>query len=269
MKKLSFTYKTTVEFAEPVEQHDFVLRCLPRTCDFQVVRARLNLEPSVNFDVQRDSFGNDIAVGSIIPEHSMFSYQISGTATVDRSLRRPVEAHPLFRYPTPRTAMTPAMKEFLADAAAAGMRSMVMDGLGAAGSTLFTCKNLMHQVYDLMEYKPGSTTVETTAQQAFEQRCGVCQDYAQLLIALLRACNIPARYASGITLGEGVSHAWVEAHVDGTWLGFDPTHNIMVDDRYLTIAIGRDWADCPVERGTMQGFTEQTQTVFMQVEEAE
>ena len=267
MKKLSFNYKTTVEFSQPVEQHDFVLRCLPRTADIQTVRARLTLDPDVPFDIQRDSFGNDIAVGAIIEEHSHFTFEIGGTAAVDRSLRKTSAAHPLFRYPTALTQITPAMKEFLADAASDGMRQMVMEGLGAESSALFTCQHLMHQVHDLLEYAPGSTNVQTSAQQAFEQKAGVCQDYAHLLIALIRACNIPVRYVSGLTVGEGATHAWVEAHLDGKWIGLDPTRDQMVDDTYLSLAIGRDWADCPIERGTMQGFADQTQTVFMSVEE--
>lgn len=269
MKKLSFSYRTTIEFSEPVQQHDFVLRCLPCTNDVQTVRARLELDPDVPFDVQTDNFGNDMAVGTIIPKHQSFSYHISGTATVDRSRREESQAHPLFRWPTKLTAMSDEMMQFLADAASDGMREMVLGGMGAEGSTLFTCQHLMHKVHKILEYKPGSTTVETTAQQAFEQRAGVCQDYAHLLIALIRACNVPVRYASGLTLGEGATHAWVEAHLNGKWVGFDPTRDQMVDDSYLTLAVGRDWSDCPIERGTMQGFADQTQTVFMQVEEIE
>lgn len=266
MKKLSFEYRTAIRFSEPVQQHDFVLRCLPRSCDVQTVRCRLDLEPDVPFDVQVDNYGNRMAVGTVIPKHDFFAYTVTGTATVDRAAAEVCTAHPLFRWPTKLTALTPEMKEFLADSASAGMREMVLSGMGAESSALFTCQHLMHQVHNLLEYKPGSTTVETTAQQAFEQRAGVCQDYAHLLISLIRACNVPVRYASGLILGEGATHAWVEAHLNGVWVGFDPTRDCMVDDTYLTLAVGRDWSDCPIERGTMQGFAEQDQTVYTQME---
>ena len=267
MKKLAFSFETKVEFSKPVQMHDFVLRCLPKTTPVQTVRARLTLSPSVAFDVQTDSFGNDMAVGRITPEHESFSYCTTGTANVDFSRRAPQAAHPLLLRETPRTAMNGPMREFLADSASAGMRQMVLEGRGSATSSAFICEHLMHMVHQTLAYTPGSTTVHTTAQQAFDQRAGVCQDYSHLLIALIRACNIPARYVSGLTVGEGATHAWVEANLNGMWVGFDPTRNKLVDESYLMLAVGRDWADCPVERGTFQGFADQTQTVFMQVEE--
>ena len=267
MKTLNFRFKTTVEFSEAVERHDFVLRCLPKSGPRQTVRARLSLEPEVPFDIQTDSLGNDMAVGYLEEPHASFAYTIAGTATVDLDRPDRTEPHPLYLRETPRTAMTPAMREFLADSASAGMREMVMTGMGAASSASFTVEHLMHTVHDLIEYKPGATDVNTTAREAFERRAGVCQDYAHVLIALARACNVPARYVSGLTVGEGATHAWVEVYLDGSWRGLDPTRDKLVDESYLVLAHGRDWADCPIERGTFQGFVDQTQTVFMQVEE--
>lgn len=268
MKTLNFSFKTTVDFSEPIELHDFILRCLPKSRASQTVRARLTLEPEASFDVQTDSFGNDMAVGHIGEPHKSFSYLIEGTATVDHTRLDTQEPHPLYLRETKRTATTPAMKEFLADAASDGMRKMVMSGIGTASSPTFTVEHLMHTVHNALAYTPGSTTVNTTAAEAFEQRAGVCQDYAHLMIALVRMCNIPARYASGLTVGEGATHAWVEAYIDGAWRGYDPTRDKLVDETYLVLARGRDWSDCPIERGTFQGLVDQTQTVFMQVEEA-
>lgn len=267
MKKLSYSFKTTVDFSEPISQHDFILRCVPRRTAEQTTRARMELLPDTPFDIQQDSFGNDIVVGSVAEKHDSFTYLTTGTATVDFSRRKESIAHPLFLRSTPRTAMTDDMLAFLADCASDGMRTMVLSGIGTASSTNYICEHLMNMVNSFMTYAPGSTTVETTAQEAFEQRSGVCQDYAHLLIALIRACNIPARYVSGLTVGEGATHAWVEAHLNGQWIGFDPTRNALVDETYLALAVGRDWSDCPIERGTFQGFAGQTQTVFAQVEE--
>ena len=265
MKTLNFKFTTTVEFSEEIEQHDFILRCLPKSGAWQTVRARLEIDPAEPFDVQTDSLGNDMAVGYIEAPHAHFTYKIEGTATVDATRPDTSEPHPIYLRETPRTAMTPEMRDFLADAASAGMREMVTSGMGAASSATFTVEHLMHTVADAMEYKPGSTTVNTTAREAFEQRAGVCQDFAHILIALIRACNIPARYVSGLTVGEGATHAWVEAYLDGCWRGLDPTRDRLVDETYIVLAHGRDWADCPIERGTFQGFAQQTQSVFASV----
>ena len=92
----------------------------------------------------------------------------------------------------------------------------------------------------------------------------MCQDFAHLLIGLCRALQIPARYVSGyiVTLGArwrpsrggGASHAWVEAFTPSHgWRGFDPTNNLLANDRYIKIAIGRDYHDVPPTRGTYRG----------------
>ena len=105
-------------------------------------------------------------------------------------------------------------------------------------------------VYGAMRYEWGVTHVRTTAAEAFALRTGVCQDYTQIMLALCRACGIPARYVSGHLLGEGGSHAWVEvlvSHADDPSLlvahAFDPTHGRRADLRYITIATGRDYVD--------------------------
>lgn len=121
---------------------------------------------------------------------------------------------------------------------------------------------LCQHVYAEMQYKTGSTTIQTTAAQAWETKRGVCQDFAHILIALYRLCGFPARYASGFLPGEGAMHAWVEVLVsrrgdDGTqqsqWLALDPTHQRWVNERYVTVAVGRDYRDITPSSGTFYG----------------
>ncbi|MGN1362022.1 MAG: transglutaminase domain-containing protein [Eggerthellaceae bacterium] len=267
MKTYSFQFKTQMEFSTQVEEHDFVLRCMPISTPCQRVRCALEVSPEVPFDMQEDSFGNPLAVGCIRAPHNYFNYEVKGTAKIDFSARRTCEAHPLFRFPSPLTAVSPQMVEFLAQAVSEAARYSVTHGLGVQPSQLHTCQLLMDAIHKHMEYVPGSTTVQTTAQEAFAQAQGVCQDYAHIMAALLRQSGIPARYVCGLTAGEGKTHAWVDAHLDGIWVGFDPTRNCMTDESYLALNVGRDWSDCPIERATFQGFAEQTQTVFAQMEE--
>lgn len=116
-----------------------------------------------------------------------------------------------------------------------------------------------------MKYVPGTTNIQTTASQAFRQGTGVCQDYAHIYLAMARLLGYPARYMSGMMLGEGATHAWVEAAVDGKWIGIDPANDCLVDDRYICFAHGRDYADCPVERGIFLGAASQSQEVLVSV----
>jgi transglutaminase-like putative cysteine protease len=124
---------------------------------------------------------------------------------------------------------------------------------GFEGAELATAACL--RVHELMCYAHDVTTVRTTAAGAFAKRTGVCQDFAHVLLALTRGLELPSRYISGQLLGSGGSHAWVEVLVpDGFGharvLALDPTHGCNAGMTYLTIAVGRDYADIAPVSGT-------------------
>lgn len=110
-----------------------------------------------------------------------------------------------------------------------------------------------------MRYRHDVTTVGTTAAQALAIGQGVCQDYAHVMLALCRILGLPARYVSGHLMGEGGSHAWVEVLLPSAAGGalvavpFDPTNNRRAGDTYLTVAVGRDYADVAPTHGTYTG----------------
>jgi transglutaminase-like putative cysteine protease len=110
-------------------------------------------------------------------------------------------------------------------------------------------------VYQRMTYGFGRTGVHTTAGEALAARHGVCQDYAHVMVALCRLLGIPARYVSGHLVGEGDTHAWVEALLPAPRravevLAWDPTHDRRTDLGYLTVAVGRDYRDVAPVSGT-------------------
>ncbi|QIS16896.1 hypothetical protein F5544_11900 [Nocardia arthritidis] len=117
-------------------------------------------------------------------------------------------------------------------------------------------------VHDTMDYIPGTTSVHTSAVQAYAEREGVCQDYAHLTLVLLRGMGIPSRYVSGYLhpnpvaeIGApvaGQSHAWIEAWT-GLWWGYDPTNNIAVNEQHVSVGVGRDYADVPPLKGIFSG----------------
>ena len=117
-------------------------------------------------------------------------------------------------------------------------------------------------VRDEVAYVPGSTGVQTGAQEAWELRKGVCQDIAHLTAGLLRAVGIPARYVSGYlhpkqdaAVGEtveGQSHAWVEWWCGG-WEGYDPTNGVATGPRHVVVARGRDYPDVTPLKGVYHG----------------
>ncbi|MBV9611884.1 MAG: transglutaminase family protein [Acidobacteriaceae bacterium] len=122
---------------------------------------------------------------------------------------------------------------------------------------------LNSRLYDSFAYVKESTSVDSPIEVALRSRQGVCQDFAHIMIALLRNLRIPARYVSGYLhhdafhedrSAEGATHAWVEALLPGIgWAGFDPTNNLVSEGRHIRTAIGRDYADVPPTVGTMKG----------------
>jgi transglutaminase-like putative cysteine protease len=109
-------------------------------------------------------------------------------------------------------------------------------------------------------YQIGVTGVQTPAAMALHLGKGVCQDYAHMMLSVLRLVGIPARYVSGHLLGEGAPHAWVEALLDGQGphgaqeaIAYDPTHHRRAGLNYITVAVGRDYADVAPTSGTFVG----------------
>jgi transglutaminase-like putative cysteine protease len=118
------------------------------------------------------------------------------------------------------------------------------------------------RVHQHVTYMPGATGVRTNAQEAWDKGQGVCQDMAQLTVALMRTAGLPARYVSGYlhpdpeaepgSTSVGQSHAWVE-YWAGSWVALDPTSLASVGERHVAVARGRDYGDVPPLRGIFHG----------------
>ena len=140
-----------------------------------------------------------------------------------------------------------------------------------------TAQILSKYVYDNFEYRKGVTTVETGAEEIWKLKAGVCQDFAHILLVMLRNVGVPARYVSGYICpkgqelrGEGATHAWVEVCVPFYgWIGLDPTNNCIASDRHVRLAIGRHFTDCTPVKGTYKGSSEHTLEVSVTIENGE
>lgn len=134
---------------------------------------------------------------------------------------------------------------------------------------------VMEHVHREFRYDSGATNVHTHMAEVLAERRGVCQDFAHVMIGLLRAIGIPALYVSGYLyngprdqlLGAQASHAWCEIFLPGLgWRGLDPTNNQPADERYIKIAVGRDYADVPPLRGHYKGTLDRQLEVEVLVE---
>jgi transglutaminase-like putative cysteine protease len=121
-------------------------------------------------------------------------------------------------------------------------------------------------IHQAFAYVRKSTAVNSPIEASLTTRQGVCQDFAHIMIAMVRRLRIPCRYVSGYLYhsdqnkdrsADGATHAWVEALLPGFgWVGFDPTNNLMAGSRHIRTAVGRDYSDVPPTLGTMKGRAE-------------
>jgi transglutaminase-like putative cysteine protease len=134
-------------------------------------------------------------------------------------------------------------------------------------------QKLNEYIFTYFQYIKGITNVESTLDEVWNLKAGVCQDFAHVLLVMLKLIHIPARYVSGYICpnkngmrGEGATHAWVEAYIPFYgWLGFDPTNNCIVNEMHVRLAVGRSFNDCSPVKGTYKGTTSQTLEVGVSV----
>ena len=202
---------------------------------------------------ERDAFGNRIArvlanrVPQAIDFEATFRVERTSPGLVPEPPLRPTDAERR-AYLQP-TALTAPDERLIA--AAHGIARTAVD---PAERAELACA----WAATAIGYELGVTGYSTPAAMALHLGRGVCQDYAHILLAVLRLLAVPARYVSGHLIGEGAPHAWVEAFVerpDGATevLGFDPTHARPLRLDYLSVAVGRDFADVSPTSGTYSG----------------
>ncbi|MBF0158078.1 MAG: transglutaminase family protein [Magnetococcales bacterium] len=148
----------------------------------------------------------------------------------------------------------------------------------SAGRTLLDAVNdLMQRIYREFTYCAAVTTVTTPLEEVMQHRQGVCQDFAHVAIGSLRAIGLAARYVSGYLetspppgksrlIGADASHAWFAVFVPGQgWIDFDPTNNLLPQERHITLATGRDYSDVAPLKGVILGGGQETLHVSVDV----
>ncbi|MXO85784.1 transglutaminase family protein [Altererythrobacter aurantiacus] len=133
--------------------------------------------------------------------------------------------------------------------------------------------NLSAAIRDTVEYKTGTTRVDTTGEEAATSGAGVCQDHSHIFIGAARHLGYPARYVSGYLMmndriEQEATHGWAEAFVEGLgWVGFDISNGISPDTRYVRVATGRDYRDAAPITGISFGTANEELQVDVAVEQ--
>ena len=261
MAFLNYEYRMKINYSKPVDKCYFTIKSIPAN-DFRQrnISYEISINPYVSYSEGFDSFGNHQIIGRELESHSEFEFNIKGLVeTYQVGVQGGINTSKIgmYKYPYGKCIPGKSISDFV-------------DGLLIEVDELKKkkkkCILIMNRLYERMQYERGSTEIETTAEEAFLNGKGVCQDYAHIYISLLRTFNIPARYVCGLIVGEGQSHAWVEVVCDGSFIAFDPTHNREITDEYIKFGVGRDATDCAINRGVMWGGGLQTQEIECIVE---
>lgn len=257
---LEFTYNTRQLYSLPVVNHHYALNCLPSDTERQrIISTELEITPECTKNYKDDIFGNKIIYGYLKEPHDNFNVRLSGIAQTGYAVCEHIDDGGFFAdIFKAQSRFTVPGRELI------GLYEKHKEGIRGLNS-YNTAVKLMKTVYHTMNYVPGITTVATTAEQALLKRCGVCQDYAHILISLCRMAGIPARYVVGMMVGEGASHAWTEVLCGRYWYGLDPTNDLLVDESYIKLTQGRDYGDTVVLKGVFNNFTIQRQEISVSV----
>jgi transglutaminase-like putative cysteine protease len=240
------------------------VRMTPLSLDRQrVVSSSLSVTPFAVQSTYRDYFGTIVTTFDLHESHRQL--EVVAEATVE-TLREPDASDDLDLVALRTTSLDDQLVEYLASTVRTEMSSDVLDEFRRATANLVDVRAIvdlaMSVVAERMQYMRGATLVSSTAQEAWDESKGVCQDLTHVTIALLRSVGVPARYVSGYLhsdpdagVGEtilGESHAWVE-YFAGAWHGVDPTNGGDVGLRHVTVAKGREYGDVPPLKGIYHG----------------
>ena len=270
------SHRTTYSYDEDVSDSLGIAYLVPRELPWQRVAAhKLTLDPATDDSTSDlDYYGNTATYFQVTSPHQVLDILATSEVEVDAptydqaALSVPWESARPMRcedVPDAWRAQDFALSSSLVDETAAA-RAYAAESLAPGRPVGEAVTELMHRIHTDFTYDKTATTVSSTVDDIFDKRAGVCQDFAHLTLACLRTHGLAARYVSGYLattpppgkermIGADATHAWAAVWIpNGGWLAVDPTNDQWVDDRYVTVAWGRDYADVPPVKGVI--FTE-------------
>jgi transglutaminase-like putative cysteine protease len=246
----------------------------------QLLWRKLTTTPGCNVHTYMDYFGNAVETFSIVHRHGSLVLVsesevetqpvVPPTNALDISVSEARQIYrgerlQLYEYlmPSPAIELTPEINQ---------LANQFFKRSEPLGTSLL---RLNEWIKENVRYTPGATRIDTPVSTVLKTRAGVCQDFAQLMIAILRSAEIPARYVTGYIetdsqrkasedkldvalIGASESHAWVDVRLPGGfWWPLDPTNNCVAGERHVKVATGRDYQDSTPTRGVFKGtYTE-------------
>lgn len=271
--KWEVIHRTEYQYASPVRDSFNEARLQPFSDESQTVEHfLLKVLPAARLRHRRDFYSNIVHHFEIPEPHS--------SLLVESHLRVAIRPRPTLgekETPWPLARIGEAAREsrvfdFLQESRFVDLSPEVwrlaLDTTLHITDTWQATRALMGFIHTHLKYESNSTSVHTHMRDVLQDKRGVCQDFAHVMIGLCRVLKIPALYVSGYLATEiaSATHAWMEVLIPGVgWCGLDPTHNQPVNENYIKIAVGRDYADVPPVTGNYKGTTDRKMNVAVSI----
>lgn len=269
-------HKTEYNYSESASLSQNELFLEPRATPFQsVLECNVRIDPEPQYLHHRiDTFGNQIIVFMVQHTHDSLSMEATSVVETQPPITPPpaqtqpweevalqLKNHPnsqvldayQFVFPSPIITLPPEALEF------------VQPSFTPGRPILEAALDLTHRIFTEFAYDKNATGVDTTIEEAFAKRKGVCQDFAHCAISSLRSIGLAARYVSGYLetlpppgkeklVGADASHAWLSIFIpEFGWVDLDPTNDCIPQERHITLAWGRDYGDVTPVKGVVMG----------------
>lgn len=277
--EFTIIHQTTYRYPASVHESYTICHLQPRSDTHQFcTKYDLSISPRARIFSYTDRYANDVQHFAVIPDHDVLSIvaRSNVVTTLPRDAESPVlSTRDLLRDDPEVEGMYDFLEESQYIVFSPQLRTLAAEVGVAADDLCDWYRHAGHFIKSHFTYDKKATSVRSPIQETIDGRSGVCQDFAHILIALCRYNGIPARYASGYifsgqegsVLGAEASHAWCEAYLPPNgWVGLDPTNDKLINDYFVKVAIGRDYADVSPVRGVYKGSTHGTMSVNVGVE---
>ncbi|MFC7060846.1 transglutaminase family protein [Halobacillus seohaensis] len=251
-----------------VDQSMNTVRLKPRTDECQrLISYRTEITPASLTKEHIDLWGNHVETFFIAHKHKDLVFKTISTVSIQKSpfihmLKYTDEMRRIFHSELFHDHYLPYLNDTVYTFLYKHQVEEIVQTIGEATDPVQFAIDLTRFLHRSIVYDGTVTLVNTKAHEAWPLRAGVCQDYAHIMLGVLRAKGIPARYVSGYLyvgedsalVGDSATHAWVEVMIPGIgWVGLDPTNNVEALENHIRIGTGRDYADVSPLQGVYRG----------------
>lgn len=277
MAIFKIVHLTKYQYSWLIKENINEIRLYPHHFDNQdVLQHQLSISHNPNVEISQDYYGNRVGNFNIYEPHDEMSIESKMLIRVNHSLKIPEIEHTMVQDLEEEKEKSIMLLRLSYPESIENQKKIhaILKKIDCENKPIIKIAQECNEyVFKNFTYTKGITNISTTIDEILELKKGVCQDFAHILLQLLRTAGIPSRYVSGYVCsndgelrGEGATHAWVEFYTPTQgWLGLDPTNNIWTMENHVKLSVGRNFNDCTLVKGTFKGFAKQSLSVSVSI----